>query len=307
MPVNNTTSNRGYQLPHATNFLDEDVARLIAALGAIDNDMAAVMAGLLARAAATHGHVINDVAGLQAALDAKMSASVQLALAALSDVDLTGAAAGMFLRLIGNKWSPIAFDASMIASGTVPEARLPAGLAATALAAAFAPLSHTHPPSQISGLPAPSGTRMLFQQTTAPTGWTKDANPGYNHSLRVTGGAAGYGGSLAFTAVFADRGIAGVTNSVAAGGSVGDTTLSTAQMPWHQHAFVEIGGNGGSGSGEAYKDGPYRLRTYSRVTDGAGLSLAHGHSFTGSAHSHSVSASLNMSVAYVDVIIAQKD
>lgn len=40
MPVYETTSNRGYQKPHETNELDEDVNRIRAALDAIDADTA---------------------------------------------------------------------------------------------------------------------------------------------------------------------------------------------------------------------------------------------------------------------------
>lgn len=41
MAINDTTTNRGYQLPNAANLLAEDVVRLRAALNAIDGDVAA--------------------------------------------------------------------------------------------------------------------------------------------------------------------------------------------------------------------------------------------------------------------------
>jgi len=69
----------------------------------------------------------------------------------------------------------------------------------------------------------PSGTKMLFQQTTAPVGWTKDTTHD-NKALRVVSGTAGTGGSATFTAVFAGR-------------NVGDTALTTAQLPSHSHTF----------------------------------------------------------------------
>jgi hypothetical protein len=47
----------------------------------------------------------------------------------------------------------------------------------------------------------PTGTKMLFQQTTAPVGWTKDvAND--NKALRIVSGTVGTGGSVAFTTAF---------------------------------------------------------------------------------------------------------
>lgn len=41
MPVNDTTSNRGYQKPNIANTLADDVGRLRSALDSIDTDMAA--------------------------------------------------------------------------------------------------------------------------------------------------------------------------------------------------------------------------------------------------------------------------
>lgn len=71
MPVENTTANRGYQLPDASNDIADDVYRLIAGLEAIDIDVAGLLASLAGKAAAIHTHVIADTTGLQSALDAK--------------------------------------------------------------------------------------------------------------------------------------------------------------------------------------------------------------------------------------------
>lgn len=54
-------------------------------------------------------------------------------------------------------------------------------------------------------LMAPSGTRMLFHQTTPPTGWTKDTTRN-DKALRVVSGTVGEdGGTTAFSSVFAAR------------------------------------------------------------------------------------------------------
>lgn len=84
MPVDNTTANRGYQLPYATNQLDYDVARIIAALNGIDVDVASLFASLAGKAAAVHGHAITDVSGLQAALDGKIGTGTLLPIAQVS-------------------------------------------------------------------------------------------------------------------------------------------------------------------------------------------------------------------------------
>lgn len=97
----NTTSNRGYQLPDAPNLLNVDVHRLIAALAAIDVDVAALLVAVAERAMEDHTHSIGDVTGLTGALDSKQNASEK------------GAANGL---------------ATLGADGKVPTAQLPAAV-----------------------------------------------------------------------------------------------------------------------------------------------------------------------------------
>jgi hypothetical protein len=53
----------------------------------------------------------------------------------------------------------------------------------------------------------PTGTRMLFQQTSAPTGWTKESNATYNDaSPRLTTGSITTGGTALYsTSILASR------------------------------------------------------------------------------------------------------
>lgn len=123
----------------------------------------------------------------------------------------------------------------------------------------------------------PAGTRMLFQQTAAPTGWTKDATHN-DKALRVVNGTVGTGGSVAFSTLF------GRTATDA-------TTLTAAQMPSHSGH----GGGGGSGyiAGVANANGYYIYFNYgSFYSQGGGGSHTHG---------------LDLRVQYVDLIIATKD
>jgi hypothetical protein len=162
----------------------------------------------------------------------------------------------------------------------------------------------------------PSGTVMLFVQTAAPTGWTKStAND--NKALRVVSGSASTGGSVAFTTAFASQAVAGSIANTTAGGTVGATTLTTSQIPSHNHdpavtgiPYPSAGSYLGSGSTAFSGGGGAAFGTggTSFATASAGGGGSHDHSFSGSAHNHSFTGTaINLAVQYVDVIIATKD
>ena len=167
----------------------------------------------------------------------------------------------------------------------------------------------------------PSGTVMLFVQTTAPTGWTKSTTHD-NKALRVVSGTVTTGGSVAFTTAFASQAVSG---------TVGGTALTEAQMPSHSHTYsgttnnpsitmsgtfnagkppgasgvftqvssvVAGSGSGAQPSGSQYSYNTTHTHTFSGTTAGAGSTTSHTHGFTGTA--------INLAVQYVDVIIATK-
>ena len=145
------------------------------------------------------------------------------------------------------------------------------------------------------------GSLMLFQQTTAPTNWTKGTTHN-NKALRVVTGTATPGGSTAFTSVFASRTPAGSVS--VSGGTVGNHTLTTPQIPSHAHP----GGGGGNfrfvaapspGSGGSNVNG-------SAGTGAEGGNGAHSHPFSVGSASFSGSA-MDFAVQYVDVIICSKN
>lgn len=154
--------------------------------------------------------------------------------------------------------------------------------------------------SNLTGVqPFPSGTLMLFQQTAAPTGWTKQTTHN-NKALRVVSGAAGSGGSTAFTSVFASRTPSGsVTMSNAA------VTLSESQIPSHTHTFTvtEADDNNHSGNGNNSAANADAGINGSVTTAGTGGGSSHTHnntaSFTGTA--------MDFDIQYVDLIIASKN
>lgn len=144
----------------------------------------------------------------------------------------------------------------------------------------------------------PAGTKMLFGQTTAPTGWTKQVTHD-NKMLRVVSGIKADGGSSNFTSVFNTRGISG---------SITATTLGINEMPAHSH---DLGGGGGNWQGLGFDDynfsfpgakdaEPPLARDFGEAYIGSyGSSGSHDHGFTGT--------SIDFNVKYVDTIIAAKD
>ena len=170
-----------------------------------------------------------------------------------------------------------------------------------------------------------SGTTMLFQQSTAPTGWTKQTTHN-DKTLRVVTGTASSGGSNAFSAAFSSITPSG-TVSTSISGTVANHTLTTAQMPAHRHflfsnntATGTFGNsnlnnsssparqNNGLGEGDekySIMNGSADATVGRSSSTGGGQ--AHNHGFSGSATSTFTGSSINLDVQYVDVIIASKD
>lgn len=140
-----------------------------------------------------------------------------------------------------------------------------------------------------------SGTLMLFQQTAAPTGWTKQTTHN-DKALRVVSGTASSGGSSNFTTVFTNQ-----TPTINTSGlSAGATTLSTSQIPSHTHT-VPL--NLGSADGFSFAKGAGGGSTGSVASGSAGGGGSHSHSISGSA----TSSAITLAVQYVDLIIASKN
>lgn len=140
----------------------------------------------------------------------------------------------------------------------------------------------------------PAGTLMLFQQTSAPPGWTKQTTHD-NKALRVVTGTAGSGGTTNFTSVFTSRTPAGTVN---------DTTLSATQLPNHTHSYTAPAGvNSGLVAGAGKGGGNFNVPSSTGATSGSAVTGgvtwaagAHAHGFTG--------AAMDFAVQYVDLIIA---
>jgi microcystin-dependent protein len=145
---------------------------------------------------------------------------------------------------------------------------------------------------------------MLFQQTSAPTGWTKLTTHD-NKALRVVSGTAGTGGSTGFSSVFASRTPTGSVSGSNSGGGVSAHTLTTAEMPSHTHAYLIE--NAGFTSGYTVSDA-FENSGGSGASTATGGGGSHTHGFTQPSWSGSFSgAAMDFAVAYVDVIFASKN
>lgn len=151
-----------------------------------------------------------------------------------------------------------------------------------------------------SGLAAPefaSGTRMTFNQTNAPTGWAKDISRD-NAAFRLVSGSVGSGGTLNFTDAFSSSTTTTVSSIT---GSAGATTLSTPQIPSHNHSFTTFDTGPGGGIVARAAGGSAPSQVNNTTSTGGGGSHTHPFSFS------SGSGAVNLEVKYVDLIIAQKN
>jgi hypothetical protein len=155
----------------------------------------------------------------------------------------------------------------------------------------------------------PTGTRMSFQQTAAPTGWTKDTTAAIDNSaMRLVTGSVVNGGSVNFTTAFASQTPTGSVSITAVSGSAGNTTLSTPQIPSHTHTATEGTMGGPPGARVAVTGivrGTPNISADIGATGGGG---AHSHPFSFSSGSGTFSGSaINLAVKYYDFIIATID
>ena len=198
-------------------------------------------------------------------------------------------------------------SASNLSSGTIPDARFPSTLPAVNGA-------------NLTGIASfASGTKMIFQQTSAPSGWTKITSSVDNKALRLVSGSVGSGGNQNFTGAFAARTPAGnvgttsnstasfsgsvsgntgnagaTTSSVSTSGSVSSHTLSNNQVPSHSHSvgggIYDSYGNQSNTNLRAQYGGAWNWfsNEYNKNTSNSGGGGGHNHGFSGSSHSHNV-------------------
>lgn len=155
-----------------------------------------------------------------------------------------------------------------------------------------------------------SGTKMLFEQNAAPTGWTKKTAAAYNNTaMRISTGTVSdvTSGSVNFDTVF------GLTATDAHTLTGAESGTSAHSHPAHRHRVLS-GFTGGGGGTRTYvsfdsASGIGDTPTYSDVAETADPFIENTtisnstEANASSGHSHDI----DLQVRYRDVIVAEKD
>lgn len=178
----------------------------------------------------------------------------------------------------------------------------------------------------LSGVdPFEANTSMIFNQASAPTGWTKQTGAALANTAMsiVTGTGGGTGGADSFYSTFTssktvNTGTIPVSGSLS--GTVGDTTLSTPQIASHNHKpsgqspapyNPNPQWNWLTSSFYNRNAEPWPFSFQPQTWQPAGGGGSHAHPFSGSLSSASTADTPlsipAMNVKYANVIVANKD
>ena len=170
--------------------------------------------------------------------------------------------------------------------------------------------------ANLTGIEAfPSGTKQVFYQASAPTGWTQDTTVALNEAVMsiVTGSGGGTGGTTAYFSSFlatTDKTAADPDAPVSGSlsGTVGGHTLSTPELASHSHTFTVVNQHPNNNPQQASRGSGNSPGATSTGSTGGGGS--HSHPFTGSLSGATADVSVTVPAAdvkYANVIIAAKD
>lgn len=147
------------------------------------------------------------------------------------------------------------------------------------------------------------GTSMLFYQSAAPIGWTKQSIN--DKTLRVVSGSGGStGGTTAFSTVFAARTPAGAMS-----GATDSHTLTEAQIPSHTHTITtnQVLGTTDNTRQTRTVDGGANVNGTQPTWTAANTGGDQGHTHDISANAVFTGTAMDFDVQYADIIICTKD
>jgi hypothetical protein len=160
--------------------------------------------------------------------------------------------------------------------------------------------------------PFPSGTKMVFYQASAPTGWTQDTANNDKALRVVSGSGGGTGGSMGLSVQW--------THNHTVSGTTDAHTLTTSQIPAHGHPvyYSRESGGGKDSTGAIAIDGSAPLETHTansgspNTVNGTLSTNAVGGTGGGGSHTHTIPTIIATTTAapvphYIDVIVCSKD
>ena len=148
----------------------------------------------------------------------------------------------------------------------------------------------------------PTGTKIFFKQTAAPTGWTKETTND-DYTLRVVSGATGgaFTGTQGFTTCMTFRTLNATIDSVD-----GSTDYSIADTPAHNHTIQYSYYATGAASKQANNSTTPLISSGGSVGPSGNNGGSGWHNHTVSASGTFTGSSVDFRVKYVDFILATK-
>jgi len=194
----------------------------------------------------------------------------------------------VFANLRGGNADPAVFDtefsAVQTALGTKADTDAPNTFLAPISVPAGATGTQVPNASDIPRIVFPVGTRMLFAQTTAPTGWAQDTTPGLNdRMLRLVNTPSALAG--------------GTASPIAMNSTTGGHALIITEMPAHTHTYSQR--QNAANTGNQIAGSPYSGALAAQTTGSTGGT---GPGTNGVAHTHP----MTWNPRYQDVIICVK-
>lgn len=160
----------------------------------------------------------------------------------------------------------------------------------------------------------PLGSKSIFLQASAPTGWTQDTTSGINDTLmrnvNTTGGGVSSTGNLVSQVMSSSSPFSGTVSMTVSGLAAQSTTLTTTQLPSHAHggpgggAIFESNAVGATPSTPTVYNNPHNTSHTSTATGGGG---SHTHPVSYTSASGPFSGTVNFAVNYYDCILCSLD
>lgn len=150
----------------------------------------------------------------------------------------------------------------------------------------------------------PKSTKMIFNENSAPTGWTQDTTTN-DSMLRVvnsSGGSTVTTNRVTFGNIFKSQPFTVSSGAQISGVEIGATTLSSNQIPQHQHSYY----GAGCSSYKIFRGGfpaGLPLATCGNVTGPTGSTNSHSHPVSTNTFSASSNFTVDFTVKYISCIM----